>query len=381
MFKKNLLFLGVFFAAVSLVEAPRRLDPFFDASLSEPAGAPLCVDDEKSWQNLADHSRKLIELKTFRHIGNADPRFAGFLDAFVQVDEVARLLATRPEIVYRGRPVGRLSPEEAATIHRWLTEFKEVVEGERFNGQLLTQFSKENLPITIEIKFPSAPSLRPQGYVVKLLCRNGWRLGFYDIAKKDCNAWGCHAVSPFPFPLQMISCLFYEDWMRLLNESFVRVARNYLFPLPGTEGLPLDDWDVLVIQEDFKVPDNQGWQMAMAMKQEGICDFPDFLRKARGFEFNETEHCFLRKEGTQLVVRNVQRPAMGGNPAFVFLTDGWQHSLIAHMNGGSGVSSFASWAIETMANDFQLKCFHSLEEYGYSDDESGAKAVSASRRV
>lgn len=386
MFKKKLLFLSAFFAVASLVEAPRSLDSFFDASFSQPAGdfyrEDGCKDDAKSWENLAALSQKLIGLKTSRHIANADPAFAEFLTAFVTDDEVAALLARRPEIVYRDRPVGGLSPEEVAVVYGWLVAFKAVVESGKFKGQLLTPFSEKHLPTTIEIKFPEAPGVRPQGYVVKLLCRNGWRLGFYDGAGKDCNACDCKAISPFPFPLQMISCLFYEDWMHELDEKYVRVAHNYLFPLPGTERLPLDDWDVFVIEEDFRVPANQAWQIAQTSKLKKIREFPDYLRKTRGFSFKIPEDFFLRKDGTQLVVRSVQRPAFGGSPAYLFLAPEWEHSLHAHMDGGCGVSSCTKSIIELMGDEMRagLTSFAAITEDPYSDDEGESGEGSAAAR-
>jgi len=369
MFKKNLLFLGVFFAVSSLVEAPRSIETFWNDSFSGPAGDPLCADDERSWQNLADLSQRFIGLKISRHIGKVEPEFAEFLTAFVKDDEVAALLAQRPEIVYRDRSVGGLSSEEAAAIHGWLTAFKAAVESERFNGQLLTPVSEKNLPITIEIKFPDAPGVRREGYVVKLLCRNGWRLGFYDDKGNDCNLWGCKAISPFPFTFQMVSRCFYEDWMRELNESFVRVARNYLFPLPGTEGLPLDDWDVFVVQEDFVVPANQPRQSMNAMLKIG--EFPEFLRKTRGYSFKNPVNYFFRKDGTQMVVRNLERPAMGGSHAYNFLVENWMHSLDVHVNSGVGLVSLFKSFFKGLGLDLRIEEIFgpALDEGVYSDDE------------
>lgn len=370
---------GVLLVALSL-SAPRKFDFY-----SEEKGF-ISEDDQRNWLNMYSLCvGRFVGLRAEKDIASKEPDFAAFLTSIFSDPVIIGLMNERVEIDYSA-PLDEIKARRADKIE-WLKALNAALAGRGFLADA-ADFDREGyMPSPQQtIIFPSSEEFRKGGYVATFLCTNTYRLGYYDAEGRDAQAWGSRP-SRYPFPLQMISKILYEDQMnKLLSEiDFggshpVRIARNYLFALPGTEGLPLDDWNVLLVQEGFAVPDNQSAHAARFITKPFLGSILNFLRCARAFSIENPTHFFFRSHGDQVVVRNFERPAFGGSHAYDFMKPGWEHSLQAQSNTGVGLVTLMESIFKLLAlPEDRIEGVYGLPGYADCSDDEGASAPRSRR--
>ena len=330
--KKSFLLACAILAAVA-VSAPRVRFPFpfkdpFDVSTPVTA---FCPAEGANIENMNSWCYENVSLKTAPGTSAlySLPDASAFLTGFVQDPEVSALLARRIEVDYSGEPRS-LSASERGAIFEWYTQFASVVT--LFGGSVLTPFSLEKLPVILDLKFEAV-----DGYTVRVLARNGFPLGFYDALERNCIYYGSKAVSQYPFPAQLISTVLYAQRVNDLSKPGIRAANAYLFAFPGTEELPLDDWDVFVLEEDvpFSIEEQEAFNADLLSREmPPVGEIGEAIRSTRIFDVSCPETYVLTSD--TVIFRNLQRPALGGADAATFPNI---HGIQGNSNAAVGLVS------------------------------------------